>query len=74
MDQHAYRPGHTTRTASVHMTDQWLTHTDNKKPVGAFLTAKTYCRVLGCILIFIYYLPYVDKNANVVMYADDSTL
>uniref|UniRef100_A0A8C7Z1Z2 ribonuclease H n=1 Tax=Oryzias sinensis TaxID=183150 RepID=A0A8C7Z1Z2_9TELE len=35
--QHAYRPGHSTNTALVHMVDQWLTHLDDKKYVGAVL-------------------------------------
>lgn len=130
--QHAYRPGHSTSTALIHMTDEWLACLDNKKLVGAVLidftaafdvidhdilmaklkcygfsltalnwmgsylsnrkqrvfyngsfsdAKNTYCGVpqgscLGPLLfsIFINDLPYVVNNANIVMYADDSTM
>lgn len=35
--QHAYRPGHSTNTALVHMVDQWLTYMEDKRLVGAVL-------------------------------------
>ncbi len=35
--QHAYRPGHSTSTALVHMRDQWLTNIEDRKLVGAVL-------------------------------------
>lgn len=35
--RHAYRPGHATNTALVHMTDLWLANVDVGKLVGAVL-------------------------------------
>ena len=130
--QHAYRPGHSTSTALVHMTDKWLKSIDDRLLVGAvlldftaafdvidhqILMAKLKCygfsplslawiesylsgrkqkvffngsysssgnmtlgvpqgSCLGPLLfsIFINDLPFAVKNADLIMYADDSTL